>query len=117
MLQLVDNTASDEAVRRDLENRLLILGDAARSTPLPPASDADLTDRRRRWEERLGGRARGTQLLADAGMSEKGLAGWLGDDLRVQAHLQRQFGALPDADRARAIDDWVGRLRQRAGLQ
>ncbi len=117
MLQLVDDTSSDDATRRALENRILILGDLARSSGLPPTTGDDLSAQHRQWEERVGGRGRGTQLLGEAGMSEKGLDAWLSDDLRIRAYLQRQFGALPEADRSRAADDWIARLRQRAGLR
>ena len=117
MLQLVDDTSSDEATRRALENRILILGDLSRSSSLPPTSGDDLAARHKQWESRVGGRSRGTQLLDEAGMTEKGLDAWLSDDLRIRAYLQRQFGALPEADRSRAVDDWIARLRQRAGLR
>jgi hypothetical protein len=117
MLQLVDDTSSDENTRRALENRILILGDLSRSSSLPPTTDDELSTRHKQWEVRVGGRGRGTQLLGEAGMSEKGLDAWLSDDLRIRAYLQRQFGALPDADRSRAVDDWIARLRQRAGLR
>ena len=42
MLQLVDDTSSDEATRRALENRILILGDLSRSSSLPPMSGDDV---------------------------------------------------------------------------
>jgi hypothetical protein len=115
LLQLVDDTSSEDSTRRALENRLLILGDLTRLSGLPPTTDEDLAARRRQWEARVGGQ--GAELLQKAGMTEKGLSAWLADDLRIQAYLQRQFGALPEAERARAADVWVARLRQRAGLR
>jgi hypothetical protein len=115
LLRLVDDTSSDESTRRALENRILILGDMTRLSGLPPTTDEDLGARRRQWESRVGGR--GAELLNKAGMSEKGLSAWLSDDLRIQAYLERQFGGLPEGDRSRAADDWIGRLRQRAGLR
>ena len=115
MLHLVDDTSSDESTRRALENRILILSDMTRLSGLPPTTDEDLASRRRLWEARVGGRR--TEILDKAGMTEKGLDSWLGDDLRIQAYLQRQFGALPEAERARAVTDWIARLRQRAGLR
>jgi hypothetical protein len=117
MLQLVDDTSSDESTQRALENRILILGDLSRSSGLPPTTGDELTTRHRQWEARVGGRSRGVELLGEAGMTEKGLDAWLSDDLRIQAYLQRQFGALPDGDRSRAAGDWIERLRQRAGLR
>jgi hypothetical protein len=117
MLQLVDDTSSDDSTRRGLEDRILILGDLSRSTALPPTTEEALAARHRQWEARVGGRGRGAELLGEAGMSEKGLDAWLSDDLRINAFLHRQFGALPDADRSRATADWLARLRQRAGLR
>ena len=115
LLQLVDDTSSDDSTRRALEDRILILGDMTRLSGLPPTTDEDLTARRRQWEARVGGR--GTELLNKAGMTEKGLTAWLSDDLRIQAYLQRQFAALPEGERGRAADVWIARLRQRAGLR
>jgi hypothetical protein len=117
MLQLVDDTSSDDATRRALENRILILNDLSRSGALPATTGDDLTARHKQWESRVGGQGRGAKLLTEAGMSEKGLDAWLSDDLRIQAHLQRQFGAIPESERARAASEWIDRLRQRAGLR
>ena len=102
MLQLVEDTSSDEATRRALENRILILGDLSRAPSLQPTTGEYLTARHKQWEARVGGRSRGSALLGEAGMTEKGLDAWLSDDLRIHAYLQRQFGALPEADRSRA---------------
>ena len=115
LLQLVDDTSSDESTRRALEDRILILGDMTRLSGLPPTTDEDLASRRRQWEARVGGR--GAELLNKAGMTDKGLSAWLSDDLRIQAYLQRQFGTLPEAERGPAADVWIARLRQRAGLR
>jgi hypothetical protein len=117
LLQLVEHAGSDDTTLRDLENRVLILGDAARSAPLAPTSADDLDQRRRQWEARVGGPVKAVRLMAEFGMSEAALTSWLGDDLRMQAYLQRQFGSVPEAERARAIEDWVDRLRLRAGLR
>jgi hypothetical protein len=117
MLQLVDDTSSDEATRRALENRILILGDLSRSSSLPPTSGDDVRARHEQWEARVGGRGRSMQLLREAGMTEKGLDAWFSDDLRIRAYLLRQFSALPEGDRSRAADDWLARLRLRAGLR
>ena len=117
MLQLVDDTSSDESTRRALENRILILNDLSRSSGLPPTTVDELAARHQQWEARVGGRGRGAELLDKAGMTEKGLDAWLSDDLRIHAYLQRQFGTLPEADRSRAAGDRIARLRQRAGLR
>ena len=116
LLKLVNEIGSEEVTRRALENRLLLLGEMARATSLPPATDAELAAHRREWDARVGGGANVSRLLAQAAMSEADLQNWLRDDLRIQAYLQRQFGAIPDADRGRAIDESLVRLRQRAGL-
>lgn len=117
LLQLVEDTSSDEATRRALENRILILSDMSRSTGLPPTTGDDLSRRRTQWDAKIGGSGRGRQLLGEAGMSEKGLDAWLGDDLRIQSYLDRQFGGIPEGDRRRAAAEWIDRLRLRAGLR
>ena len=48
-LTLVDDTSSDDAVRRALEDRWLILNEIGRGAPLSPASDAGLAARRGEW--------------------------------------------------------------------
>jgi hypothetical protein len=115
LLKLVADASSDDAAQRGLEDRILILGELSRAAPLDPISDGDLAAHRGEWELSVGA-ANVTNLLAQNGMSESSLQGWLRDDLRVRAYLRRQFSALPDPDRARATADWLARLRQRAGL-
>jgi hypothetical protein len=117
MLQLVANAGSDEAVRRELENRMLILTDAARAAPFAPTTAADLAERRRQWESRLGGPSAAAKLLSEAGMSDAALMSWLADDLRIRAYLDRQFATVPESDRSGAVSAWTNRLRQRAGLR
>jgi hypothetical protein len=116
LLKLVSEIGSEDATRRALENRLLLLGELARVASLPPATDAELAAHSRAWEARVGGGANKSRLLSQAAMTESDLQNWLRDDLRIQAYLKRQFGAIPEADRGRAIDESLGRLRQRAGL-
>jgi hypothetical protein len=108
-LKLVDDTSSDDAVRRALEDRWLILNEIGRAAPIAPASEADLALRRDEWEAG-GGRA------ASPAMGESDLQNWLRDDLRIRAFLQRQFGSLPEGERARAREEWLARLRTRAEL-
>ena len=117
LLKLVEDSTSDDAVRRCLENRVLMLAEIGRLPALPPATESDLAARRAEWESGVGGRARVPDLLGKTGMSENGLDSWLRDDLRIQMHVKRQFGSGPQADRAKLTDDWVNRLRQRAGLK
>lgn len=114
-LKLVDDTATDDATRRALENRLLVLNELRRMAPLPPASDDDVRGRRSEWVSALGG-ASTDDLLRQGAMTEPDLDGWMRDDLRIRAYLQRQFGMLAGAERERAIADWLTRLRQRADL-
>jgi len=115
LLRLVDDTSSDDTVCRGLENRMLILAEIARAAPLAPSTDAELSARRADWERHLGS-AKPADLLSQAAMSESALQMWLRDDVRIEAHLKRQFGSVPEAERARATAEWVARLRQRAGL-
>lgn len=110
-LKLVDDTSSDAATQKALENRWLILAEIARGAPLPPASAAELAARRSEWQASAG---------ADpgaAGLPEAELQTWLRDDLRIRAFLLRQFGMLPEPDRTRARAEWLTRLRQRAELE
>lgn len=117
VLKLVDDTSSDDAVRRGLEDRLLMQTEMGRATPVPAPSEADLAGRRAEWEQSVGGAGAVPRLLTDSGMSEEALAEWLREDMRIRAYLRRQFGMLPEADRGRATADWISRLRQRADLR
>ena len=116
-LRLVDNVGSDEAVQRALETRLLILHDLGRAAPLSPVASDALAERRAEWAASVGGESQVPALLARHGMSPGELDTWLRDDLRIRAYLGRQFGMLPVGERGRAIDDWLGRLRQRSDLR
>jgi len=116
LLQLVGEADADAAVQRALENRILMLAEIARMPSLPPTTDAALRQHRAAWERRMGGPDRARQSLAEVAMDEASLDAWFRDDLRIEAHLARQFGGVPEADRARAVRDWVTRLRARAGL-
>jgi hypothetical protein len=49
-------------------------------------------------------------------IGEADLETWLRDDLRIRAFLLRQFGGLPEGERARAQQEWMARLRARAEL-
>jgi hypothetical protein len=117
LLKLCDDVSAEAVVQRCLEDRWLILGEIERSAPLPPASESDLASRRAVWERRVGGAAAVPGLLSKAGMGESALQAWLRDDLRIQSYLDRQFEAVPPADRARATSEWINRLRQRARLK
>jgi len=111
-LKLVDDTSSDSAVQRELEDRILILTELGRGAAMPPPSDAEVAARRAAWAASFGGDVTGA--IARAGMSENDLQAWLREDLRIRAYLARQFSGVPDGDRARATGEWLSRLRQRA---
>ena len=116
LLKLVDQVGTEAQTQRALEDRLLLLGEVSRVTSLPPATAAELEAKRREWEASLGGGPNAARQLSQAGMSAADLENWLRDDLRIQAYVKRQFGAIPDADRGKAVADTLSRLRSRAGL-
>jgi hypothetical protein len=112
-LKLVDHVSSDAATLRDLEDRLLILGEMGRAGVVTPPTDAEIAARYAEWRASFDGPA---GRLAQEGMTDAELTAWLRDDVRIRTYLQRQFGMLSEADRERAIGDWLGRLHQRANL-
>jgi hypothetical protein len=116
LLHLVAETSSDAVILRQLENRLLMLGDIARSSSPPIVSDGQVAAHRSDWESTVGGSERAGALLGQVALGEAGLTTWLRYDLRIRAHVERLFGALPEADRSRAEVEWMARLRQRADL-
>jgi hypothetical protein len=114
-LKLVEDVSSDAATQRAVEDRWLIIGEMNRAAPIAPPTDADVAARRSSWAAAIGGDI--GALLSKHGMSENDLQTWFREDLRIRAYLKRQFGMLPEADRVRATDDWLMRLRQRAELR
>jgi hypothetical protein len=114
LLKLVDDVSSDDAVRRALENRWLMLGDLARATPVAVPDEDEIASRRDTWRAALGSDA--DAIVQRGGMSDAEITAWLRDDLRLRAFVERQFGKLTDNDRQRAMNDWIARLRQRARL-
>lgn len=117
LLKLVDDSSSDQSVRRGLEDRWLALAEMARATPIAAPLDADVATRRSEWERSLGDATTVSRLLSEAGMPDADLREWMRDDVRIRAYLRRQFGMLSDAERPRAESDWRARLRQRADLR
>jgi hypothetical protein len=94
LLKLVHVDADTEAAVADaLVDRRLELAAVARYSPPEPTPDA-LAARRREWEASLGAGVNVADLLSRAGMNEAGLTGWLRDDLRIQAYLDRRFAAF-----------------------
>jgi hypothetical protein len=116
LLRLPDAAAnSDREALLLLENRLLMLREAARGEVAEPTPD-QIAARRKAWESSL---APGTDLpalLRRAGMSDRALDGWFRDDLLIQAHIQQRFG---DAEprRAERVAAWITTLRLRANLK
>jgi hypothetical protein len=116
-LELVAPEAtSDDLVLRELENRYLILNEVSLFPPAEP-DPLDVARRRTDWASRVGA---GTDLpgrLVEAGLTPEGLDAWFRDDLRIVAYIDLRFGAMPEDERPAEIDDWIARLRQRAGLR
>jgi hypothetical protein len=114
LLKLIQpEPADDQAYVDALVNRRLILADLKRNPPPDPAADA-IEAKYREWSARVGpvAPAEMEHRLADAGMSEAELRGWLRDDLRIQTYLADRFGA-----RQADLGAWIATLRQRAGLR
>jgi hypothetical protein len=107
---------TDEAYQRELENRLLILREIARSAGADPDQSA-IAARRREWESALGAGPALNDRLANAGMSVEALESWLANDVRIRAYLDQRFSSTPSPERQTVIRHWVDMLRQRAGLR
>ena len=103
---------SDAAVRRALEDRVLMLAEAGRSKQ---PTQADLDAKRRAWEASAGAPA--ADLLKSAAMSSSALDDWLRSDLRIQAYIDERFGSLQEGDRERTIQRWIDGLRARADIR
>ena len=90
LLRLVVAASDTDAGYLDaLVNRRLILQEVARYAPAEPPPAA-IAARRKDWEATLGGGVDAARL-ARAGMTENALTGWLRDDLRIAAFLERRF--------------------------
>jgi hypothetical protein len=106
--------ASDEAALTAIENRLLMLHEAARGAVTDPSVD-QIAARRRTWQASW---PAGTDLAAlqqRVGMSDRALDGWFRDDLRIQTYLDQRFSRT-DARRDERIALWIRELRTRANL-
>jgi len=105
--------ASDEAWLTALENRLLILHEAARAA-IPEPAAPQIAARRQSW---MASSPAGTDVareLQRAGMTDRGLDGWFRDDLRIETYLQQRFPQDPKRDER--IAAWIKDLRHRANL-
>ena len=107
--------ASDEGILIELQNRVLILAEVGRAAGREPTAE-ELAAHRRAWEQTLG-TAAVDPLMTRAGMSARDLQAWHRNDLRIQMYLDGRFGGLAPNQRATRTADWLGDLRQRAGLK
>jgi hypothetical protein len=115
MLRLVTPAPdSDQAAQTALENRLLMLREAARGAIAEPAAD-QIAARRQAWTAAWPAGTDLPALLQRAGMNDRALDGWFRDDLRIEAYLDQRF-SQPDPKRDERIAAWIRDLRARASL-
>lgn len=115
LLRLLDPApGTDAAILVALENRLLILGEAARAAIAEPPA-ADIAARRQAWTATVAGTGDVSSLLTRAGMSDRALDGWFRDSIRIEAYLDQRFPA--DPKREERIAAWIKDLRARANLK
>ncbi len=112
-LGLVEGAEVDVAVVERLVARELMLREADRYTPPPPAADA-VAARMEEVRARAGSEAGLASILDAGGFTEARLTGWLRDDLRIAAYLQQRFAQ--NDRRADLIADWVADLRRRTDV-
>jgi hypothetical protein len=105
--------ASDDAVLTALENRLLMLSEAARSGIGEPAA-AQIAARRQAWAALWPSPAELAAQIHRSGMTDRGLDGWFRDDLRIDLYIEQRFP--PDPKRDERLATWIKDLRQRANL-
>ena len=105
--------ASDDAILTALENRLLMLNEAARSAIGEPTA-AQIAARRQAWAALWPSPANLTAEIKRSGVTDRALDGWFRDDLRIDMYIEQRFP--PDPNRAERIATWIRDLRQRANL-
>lgn len=116
LLKLVPEAAAgDEAVQRALENRVLMLGEVSRTTPVVPGGDA-IAARRRAWTASWPPGTDLPALMMRVGTTDQALDGWFRDELQIAAYLDQRFGVQADAARAARIAEWIAEMRKRANL-
>jgi hypothetical protein len=106
--------ASDDAILTALENRLLMLNEAARGAIGEPAA-AQIAARRQAWAALWPSPAEVAAQIQRAGVTDRALDGWFRDDLRMEAYIAQRFP--PDPRRDERIASWIKDLRQRANLK
>ena len=104
---------SDEAILTALENRLLMLNEAARSAIGEPTA-AQIAARRQAWAGLWPSPADLAAQVQRSGVTDRALDGWFRDDLRIDMYIEQRFP--PDPNRAERIAMWIKDLRQRANL-
>ena len=107
--------SSDEGILIELQNRVLVLAEVGRAAGREPTTE-ELAAHRRAWEQTLG-TGEVESLMTRAGMSARDLQAWHRNDLRIQMYLDGRFGGLAPNPRATRTAEWLGDLRQRAGLK
>jgi hypothetical protein len=105
--------SSDDAILTALENRLLMLNEAARSA-IPEPAAAQIAARRQAWASLWSSPAELAAQVQRAGITDRALDGWFRDDLRMEAYIAQRFP--PDPNRDERIATWIRDLRQRANL-
>ena len=105
--------SSDEAILTALENRLLMLNEAARAAIAEPAA-AQIAARRQAWAALWPSPAELAAQIQRAGITDRALDGWFRDDLRMESYIAQRFP--PDPNRDERIAIWIKDLRQRANL-
>lgn len=113
---LSEADATDDRILTALENRLLLLREAARQATSAQPSTAAIAARRQAW---TGSWPAGTDmaaLLKTGGMTDQALDGWFRDDLRISAYIDLRFGATADDARAKRVAEMISELRRRANL-
>ena len=108
-----DGPGQEEAVLARLIQRRVVLDQVDRFVVGEP--DAALVDERLdRLRRALAGPADLERILARTGLTLDDLRQILADDLRREAYLRDRFRSVAVERRARAIDDWMSGLLERA---
>ena len=115
MLRLVSPAPeSDQTAQTALENRLLMLREAARGA-IAEIPAEQIAARRQAWTAAWPAGTDLPALLQRAGLNDRALDGWFRDDLRIEAYLDQRF-SQPDPKRDERITAWIRDLRHRANL-
>ena len=105
--------ASDDAILTALENRLLMLSEAARSAIAEPSA-AQIAARRQAWAALWPSPAELSSQIQRAGVTDRALDGWFRDEMWIEMYIDQRFP--PDPKRDERLATWIKDLRQRASL-